>query len=483
MFTRIRRFSVQGVMAAWLCTVATTARALDDECAIPPADQIPVLILSDSNPRRPGATTSDLKSVLAGSRRFAVSVCESTDGLSAATFAPFKLVVVDTGLTQGSETQRALAAWVAAGNGLVVARRALGAPGAPVDWPLAAGGTGRRVGFLEVSFAHPDQPHPILRGMADRFRMADALPEELAARPGADIIAAIPQGSRTIPVVALSMLGQGRIVALGLGSDAAAMYEPQFRALFARASEWAACGAVTLPAALDLSRSAAGAVRALLVTGGHDHDAAFYALFHRHAAIGGLPVDTAANAFKQDVHDKYDVIIMYDFTRALDAAGKKNLRDFVESGKGIVVLHHALLNYQDWTWWSEEVVGGRYRLRREGESPASSVKDGQQFDVTPVSTHPVLDGVNAFRIVDEAYKNLYQSPRIRPLLTTDNPASDTNLAWIGPCATSRVVAIQLGHGPSAFSHPSYQALVYNAVLWAAGHPAFQDRALPARNPR
>jgi type 1 glutamine amidotransferase len=60
------------------------------------------------------------------------------------------------------------------------------------------------------------------------------------------------------------------------------------------------------------------------------------------------------------------------------------------------------------------------------------------------------------------------SPKIRPLLTTDNPTSDVNLAWIGPCRTSRVVAIQLGHGHSAFGHPSYRTLVHNAVRWAAG---------------
>jgi type 1 glutamine amidotransferase len=162
------------------------------------------------------------------------------------------------------------------------------------------------------------------------------------------------------------------------------------------------------------------------------------------------------------------VIIMYDFTRELDDAGKKNLREFVEAGRGVVVLHHALLNYQSWAWWSEEVVGGRYRLQREGDSPSSSVKNDQQIAATPVGVHPVLEGFAPFLIKDEAYKNLYMSPKVRPLLSTDNPASDVNLAWIGPCATSRVVAIQLGHGHSAFGHPSYRALVHNAVIWAAG---------------
>jgi type 1 glutamine amidotransferase len=216
------------------------------------------------------------------------------------------------------------------------------------------------------------------------------------------------------------------------------------------------------------SHPGGGAVRALLITGGHDHDAAFYGLFDGYKELDRLPVDTAANAFKKDIRDKYDVLIMYDFTRDLDEASRKNLRDFVEAGKGIVVLHHALLNYQKWSWWSEEVVGGRYRLQREGGAPSSSVKDNQSISVTPSGTHPVLRGLGPFHITDEAYKNLYMSDRIRPLLTTDNPTSDTNLAWIGPCSTSRVVAIQLGHGQTAFRNPAYRALVHNAVLWAAG---------------
>src|SRR6185312_15048585 len=196
--------------------------------------------------------------------------------------------------------------------------------------------------------------------------------------------------------------------------------------------------------------------------------AAFYALFDGYRELDRLPVDTAASAFQKDLRDKYDVVIMYDFTRDLDATGRKNLRDFAEAGKGIVVLHHALLNSQKWSWWSEEVVGGRYRLQREGQAPSSSVKDNQSIFVMPAEPHPVLHGIGPFHIIDEAYKNLYMSPRIRPLLKTDNPTSDTNLAWIGPCATSRVVAIQLGHGRSAFDHPAYRTLVHNAVLWTAG---------------
>jgi type 1 glutamine amidotransferase len=122
------------------------------------------------------------------------------------------------------------------------------------------------------------------------------------------------------------------------------------------------------------------------------------------------------------------------------------------------------LNYQSWDWWDDEVVGGSYRLTK----PSSSVKNDQQIYVSPVGGHPVTEGIAPFHIQDEAYKNLRMSPKVRPLLTTDNPTSDKNLAWVGPHEGYRVVAIQLGHGRTAFRNPSYRALVHNAVLWAAG---------------
>jgi type 1 glutamine amidotransferase len=411
--------------------------------------------------------TPAFRGILADSGRFTVRVCESPDGISASTLAPFDLVIVATGLARGSDTEKAVSAFVAAGKGLMVTQGAFGGSDVSGDWPLVAEGKPRQpVRFLDVKVARPD--HPIVQGMKDAFRTADAVPGGLAARAGAEVIVTADDRGQTVPVLAVSSRGKGRVVALALGHDRSAIHEPQFRAILTRAGEWAASGAVTLPSAPRPPGPSADAAKALLITGGHDHEAAFYSLFNGHKDIDWLPLDTAANAFKKDLRDKYDVIIMYDFTRDLDEAGKKNLRAFVESGKGVVVIHHALLNYQTWTWWSEDVVGGRYRLQREGGSPSSSVKDGQEIFVSPAEAHPILRGINPFHITDEAYKNLYMSPRIRPLLTTDNSTSDINLAWVGPCETSRVVAIQLGHGHSAFGHPSYQALVHNAVLWAAG---------------
>ena len=41
---------------------------------------------------------------------------------------------------------------------------------------------------------------------------------------------------------------------------------------------------------------------------------------------------------------------------------------------------------------------------------------------------------------------MWISPEVTPLLITDNPNSDSTIAWISPYPKSKVVYIQLGHG-------------------------------------
>jgi type 1 glutamine amidotransferase len=293
-------------------------------------------------------------------------------------------------------------------------------------------------------------------------------------RPAAEAIAEALEvsnsasGGKGEAVLVTSRHGQGRIVCSTLGHDLSAMQEQEFIAGFAQGVEWAATGAVTRPGASVNPGTTAGKVRALVITGGHDHETSFYSLFEGYKDLSRVPVSSSAMAFQKDVRGKYDVIVMYDFSRDLDATGRKNLREFIEHGGGVVVLHHALLNYQDWPWWSEEAVGGSYRLKTEGNRPSSTVKDGQSMFVTPETEHPITRGIGPFHVVDEAYKRMCFSTRVTPLLSTDQSTSDRLLAWIGPSAAFRVVAIQLGHGPAIFQHPAYRSLVHNAMLWAAG---------------
>ncbi len=105
--------------------------------------------------------------------------------------------------------------------------------------------------------------------------------------------------------------------------------------------------------------------------------------------------------------------------------GKKNLRDFVESGKGVVVLHHALAQLPEVAL----VVSGRGRRQLSpGPRGGRALVDRQErpADIAsrPKGEHPITAGIGPFHIVDETYRRMWISPRVRPLLTTDNPNSD-----------------------------------------------------------
>lgn len=208
-------------------------------------------------------------------------------------------------------------------------------------------------------------------------------------------------------------------------------------------------------------------LRALVITGGHDFDPSFFGIFDACKEIGSLTKESP-EALKTDLRDRCDVLILYNANADLDDATRKNLEAFVAAGKGLVVMHHALLDYQASPWWANEVVGGSYCLNVENGRAASTYLHDVAMDVTPTGDHPVLKGVKAFHTVDEGYKGMVMAAGIQPLLTVKADASDPVVAWVGPCKSSRVVAIQLGHGPSIFADPTYRALVRNAIVWTAG---------------
>jgi type 1 glutamine amidotransferase len=209
-------------------------------------------------------------------------------------------------------------------------------------------------------------------------------------------------------------------------------------------------------------------LRVLVVTGGHDYETAFYTVFEGYDDLVWSHAVSNQSAFRSDIRGKYDVLVLYDMSQELSEEGRRNLQDFVESGKGVVSLHHAIANYQKWPWWYREVVGGRYVLEAEEGYPASSYKHDVDLVVEPVGNHPITAGMGAMEIRDETYKGMWISPHVQVILRTDNPSSDGPLGWISPYEKSRVVYIQLGHDSHAYRHPGYRALVRNAILWSAG---------------
>ncbi len=460
---------------------------------------IRVLILSGHNNHDWRTTTPFLRHLLEDTGRFDARVCESPIGITEETLSPFDVLVDDYGGPRwGSTTEKAIENFVSSGKGLVAVHGALYYfSGLEVlgDHHVASGikepawpDFARMVKgywpspppnefhaphhFFEVKITRPE--HPIVQGMTSSFTTADELYHGMTLLPGADVIATAydePRNGGTgkdEPILFASRYGKGHVFCIALGHELAAMQEKGFITTFVRGTEWAATGKVTLPPDLGFPQPNADAVRALVITGGHDHESSFYTLFDGYKDLAWVPVTSSKMAFQNDLRGKYDVLVMYDFSLDLDETGKRNLQDYVESGKGLVVLHHAILSYQKWPWWYQEVVGGRYRLEPEGNIPTSTAQEGQELFVTPEGQHPVTAGIGRFHIFDGTYKGMWISPQIKVLLTTDNANSDRPLAWISPYPNSRVFYTELGHGHTVFRHPAYRSLVHNAILWAAG---------------
>ena len=400
--------------------------------------------------------------------------CESPIGLTAESLAGFDVLVTDhLGSDLGTSTEKAVAAFIRSGKGLVVLHDGLRSlaeqPTAALGEIIPISWTDRGTNPIWTPFQIFDvrvtQPeHPAVRGMQGGLRTGDQPIQSLTLKAGAELLATNVSDQ---PLIFASAFGKGRVFGTALGHGLAAMQESAFTSTFLRGVEWAASGGVVDPAPSGVMQGKPDAPRVLVITGGHDHEASFYNLFDDVKVFGWVPVSDSKSALQSDLRNKYDVLVMYDFTRELDDKQKAILKTFVESSKGVVVLHHGILNFQNWPWWYEEVVGGRYRLQREGDIPNSTVKMGEEHLITPVAGQPITAGIEPFRVVDETYRGLFIAPGITPLLTTENRTSDRTVGWIGPCKTSRVVFIQLGHDHSPFRHPSYRALVRNSILWTA----------------
>ena len=208
-------------------------------------------------------------------------------------------------------------------------------------------------------------------------------------------------------------------------------------------------------------------LRLLIVTGGGSFETTFYSLFDGQSDLIWEESRADSEAFKTDIRGKYDVVVMFNRSDILSEDAKRNLRAYVESGKGLVVLHHALGSYNSWQWWWRDVVGGRYLMKPDGDQEATSFHQNEEI-IARVAAHPITAGlgVQSFIMSDETYKGVWIAPDVTVLLSTGNTNSDAALAWISPYKRSRVVVIQPGHARGAHLNLGYRLVVRNAILWA-----------------
>ena len=483
------------IALALLCYLIPDLQAQEKGAAQSPVP-FKALILSGYNNHDWRSSTPYLKKLLLESGRFSVRVTEEPAGLTKQILSQYDLCIMDyVGPRWGNPAEEALTSFVQGGKGLVVLHGAnysftglevLGDGHKPTGikeqpwaeflqmvggyWSAAdpKTGHGKRHSF-EVKLK--DSDHPITKGLPATFIATDELYHQPRMLPGVHLLATAFSKKETSgtgkdePILWTVSYGKGRVFYTALGHDAIAMNEIGFMGTFLRGAEWVAGGSCSIAYPQKLYPVPKEVNRVLVVTGGHDYETSFYTLFEGDPPINWIHASSATEAFKKDIRRRFDVLVLYDMTQEITEEARRILIDFVESGKGVVVLHHALADYQSWPWWYQEVVGGCYLLKPDGALPASTYLHDVELFVTPVIQHPILQGLGPMHWTDETYKGMWHAANIKPLLKTDHPTSDEVLAWISPYVKSRVVAIQLGHDHQAYLYPGFRQLVRNAIQW------------------
>jgi type 1 glutamine amidotransferase len=215
--------------------------------------------------------------------------------------------------------------------------------------------------------------------------------------------------------------------------------------------------------------------RVLVIHGGHGFEKEpFFDMFYQNTNIASFTQvmhtkDTSDAYDKSHIYD-FDVVVLYDMVQNITDEQMKRFLGLFERGIGLVVLHHAIVNYQSWPEY-ERIIGGTYPEPQDKKGQVTE-QLGYEHDVDiPVriiaKNHPVTAGLTDFDLNDEIYWGYRTTSDVTPLLTTTHPKSGKPLAWTRNEAKSRVAYIQLGHGPTAFKDPNYQKLLSQAIIWTA----------------
>lgn len=212
-------------------------------------------------------------------------------------------------------------------------------------------------------------------------------------------------------------------------------------------------------------------LRLLIITGGHEFEREeFFQVFSGHPDIVWKEVvqPESANWFAPDKADQYDAMLWYDMYSNISEEQKRNLVALLEKGKPLVVMHHALADYQGWPE-GLKIIGGRYYISPQGDEPHSTFRHDVDFKVHIVDPkHPITRFMKDFDIHDETYNHFQVLPEMKPLLTTDHPTSGKVIAWTHRYGKSPVCYIELGHDSKAYQNPNFRRLTIQAIRWVAG---------------
>ena len=211
-------------------------------------------------------------------------------------------------------------------------------------------------------------------------------------------------------------------------------------------------------------------INVAVVTGGHPYDVpGLTDMFRALPDINAYPQHM--EDFATDPAGKrtwYDVVLFYTMLQQTptgegawyEAGVKTAIEDLGESGRGIFMLHHAILAYPGWPLW-HSIVGVRdyvFKNYHIGERPRIA---------TAKPDHPITQGLTSWEMTDETYEMSEPDQDNEILLTIDHPKSMRACAWVRQHKNARVFCYQSGHDNETYAVPNFRTVVARGIQWCA----------------
>ncbi len=197
------------------------------------------------------------------------------------------------------------------------------------------------------------------------------------------------------------------------------------------------------------------------------------------------------NVFTPESLKPFDVICLNNTTGLVpDENQQQAIMQFVMSGKGIVGIHAATDNFNQWPE-GMEMMGGVFKGHPWGGGGTWAIKIDDP-------DHPLMASFNGqgFKIKDEIYRTappLYSRDKQRVLMSLDmsDPTTknaegvepddmDTGISWIKPVGGGRLFYCSLGHDHAVTWNPAVLAHYLAGIQYAMGDLKVDDGPVKAK---
>ncbi len=131
-------------------------------------------------------------------------------------------------------------------------------------------------------------------------------------------------------------------------------------------------------------------------------------------------------------------------------------KDYVSSGNSLLVVHSGLAGYQD-TLTLRALMGGVF-LQHPAQCPVT---------IQPKEVNALTRNASAFTLTDEHYFVSLDDGKAEVFLTTTSQHGSQPGGWTRFEGEGRVCALTPGHNLEVWLHPSFQALLFNALVWCS----------------